>query len=90
MHITIQVSLDVAHLLHQRVPSKRAWDELIKLAEELDIVLKPVHPGTKDPHLAKFFIVEVSDPETAKRVKDRLHLCKAIEAAYIKPPDEKP
>jgi hypothetical protein len=37
-----------------------------------------------------YFIVDVPDAETAQRVINRLQQSKAIEAAYLKPPDELP
>lgn len=90
MHITIQVSSDVARILHQQRSPTAASDEIFKVAEELNLVLKPVHAGTKNHHLATYFTVEVPNPATAELVKTRLQLCKGIEAAYLKPPDEMP
>jgi hypothetical protein len=53
-------------------------------------MLEPLHPGAEEPHLASYFTVEVQDPATADQVIARLKHCHAIEAAYLKPPDELP
>jgi len=90
MHVTIRVRKDAALTFHQRQPPTTASKELLQTAEELCVVLEPVHPGAEDPHLAPYFTVEVPDLATAERVIARLQRCKAIEAAYLKPPDEVP
>jgi hypothetical protein len=58
--------------------------------EKLGVELEPMHPGTRDPFLAPYFIVEVPDSETAERIVTHLRQSGAIEAAYIKPLDELP
>lgn len=90
MHVTVQVSADVAHTLHLRGPPTTESQELLQTTKALGIVLEPVHPGAEDPLLAPYFTVEVPDPATAERVITRLQQSKAIEAAYLKPPDELP
>lgn len=90
MHTTIRVRPDVALTLHRQQPSTTASEELLQTAEQLGVVLEPMHPGAEDPHLAPYFVVEIPDPATAERVIARLKHCKAIEAAYLKPPDELP
>jgi len=64
--------------------------ELQQISEELGVVLKPMHPGAEDTLLAPYFIVEVSDSAAAERVIARFQQHRAIEAAYLKPPDEMP
>jgi len=90
MHVTVQVSADVARTLHERGSPTTGSQELLQTAEELRVVLEPMHPGAEDPHLAPYFTVEVPDSATAEQVIARLQHCKAIEAAYLKPPDELP
>lgn len=90
MYVTIRVRTDVALALHQRQQHTAASEELLQIANELDVVLEPLHPDTEDPYLVRYFTVKVSDSATAERVIARLHHCKAIEAAYLKPPDEMP
>ena len=90
MYVMVQVRMDVALALQQRQPATNASEELLNAAGELGVVLKPVHPSAKDPHLMQYFMVEVQDLATAKQVISRLQDCKAVEAAYLKPPDEMP
>jgi hypothetical protein len=52
--------------------------------------LEPIHPGTEDPELTRYFTVEAPDQATAERVMARLRQSKAVEAAYVKPPDAMP
>ena len=91
-HVTvhIQVSTDVARALHQRGPPTTESQALSEVAKRLGISLKPLHPDVDDPLLSLFFTTEVSDRATAERVIARLQRCKAIQAAYLKPPDEMP
>lgn len=103
MHITVQVRQSTAPALH-RTTKPTATDrnrssrerpagetaELLRAADELGVVLEPMHTDTNDPELQSFFTVEVSDPQAAEHVINRLQQCSAIEAAYLKPMDELP
>jgi hypothetical protein len=90
VQITTRVRRDVASALHQRRAAAPGSEELLRAAEELGVVLEPVHPDAEDPHLAPYFTVEVPDHATAERAISRLQDCEAVEAAYLKPPDERP
>ena len=90
MQITVKVSADIGRSIHQRSPSTTESAELLRIAESLGVTLEPMHPDTADSNLVRYFIVEVPDAETAQRVINRLQQSKAIEAAYLKPPDEVP
>jgi hypothetical protein len=90
IQITVKVSTDVARTLHGGGPPTGKSEELLKIVDELGVLLEPVHPGAKDPLLAPYFMVEVPDSITAERILTHLQKCCAIEAAYIKPPDELP
>ena len=65
MQLTTRVRSDVASVLHHRRAAAPGSEELLQAAEELGMVLEPVHPNAEDPHLAPYFTVEVSDPATA-------------------------
>jgi hypothetical protein len=52
--------------------------------------LHPIHPGTSDPELARFFVVEVAEDVPTDQVVDDLLACDVIESATAKPPDEPP
>jgi hypothetical protein len=80
----------VAPALHPGQPPTAASEQLLQAAEELGVMLKPVHPSAEDPYLAPYFTVEVPDAATAEKVIEHFKHCKAVEAAYVKPPDEIP
>lgn len=90
MQVVIQVSADVARALHQLGPPTKESEALRRTVETSGLTLKPIHPGTEDPNLQTYFIVEVQDPAAAQELVDRLQKLAGIEAAYIKPPDELP
>lgn len=90
MYVTIQLQPEAALALQGRRRATTASRELLKTAWDLDVTLKPMHPDTDDPKLASYFVVELPDAATAERVIARLQNCKAIKAAYMKPPDELP
>lgn len=54
------------------------------------VALQPMHPGTDDPDLMRFFTVEASDSESAEQLIARIQQDAEVEAAYLKPPDEMP
>ena len=90
MQLTTRVRSDVASVLHHRRAAAPGSEELLQAAEELGMVLEPVHPNAEDPHLAPYFTVEVPDAATAERVIAGLQNCEAVEAAYLKPPEAMP
>jgi hypothetical protein len=60
--------------------------EIVKEIKDAGADLAPMHPGAQDAELAKYFTVDVADDATAEKVIDRLQNCRAVEAAYLKPP----
>jgi hypothetical protein len=90
MQITVQLQTDVARRLQQRGPPTAESEELNRITKQLGVVLEPIHPGTADPDLMRYFTVEVSDQAAAERVIASLQQSKAVEAAYVKPPDAMP
>ena len=90
MLIIIQVSSDVANSLHKRSRPTTDSKNLVKLLAELSVILEPMHPGTNDPDLATYFIVEADDKESADKLISRLQSCRAVKAVYVKPKDETP
>ena len=88
--VTIIVSADAVHPLHNRCAPTSASQKLLKIAEKFGVVLEPMHPGSEDPLLDPYFIAEVPDSGAAERLVTHLRRSKATEAAYIKPPDELP
>ena len=90
IRITVQVRPDVARALQGPRSRSPEAEETERAAAELGTVLEPMHPGIADPVLATYFTVEVADPAAAERLLEELGANPAIEAAYIKPPDEAP
>jgi hypothetical protein len=90
MQVTVQVSADVARALHQQGPPTAESEGLLRITETFGLMLEPMHHDTDDPNLQSYFIVRVPDHATAQRVIDRLQQTVAVEAAYVKPPDELP
>jgi hypothetical protein len=90
MQITVQLQADVARRLHQRGPPTAESQELNHITNQLGVALEPIHPGTEDPELTRYFTAEAPDQATAERVIARLQQSKAVEAAYLKPPDAMP
>jgi hypothetical protein len=88
--IVAKLSPDAARSLHQQGPQDTEADALGAVAEELGVVLRPMHPGTEDPDLMTYFMAESPDLETANRLIHRLQEFESVEAAYVKPPDEPP
>jgi pyruvate/2-oxoglutarate dehydrogenase complex dihydrolipoamide acyltransferase (E2) component len=58
-----------------------------RLADELGISLQAMHPGTNDPALASYYVVDVPDAGTARHIVTRLQHNPAVRAAYVKPHD---
>jgi hypothetical protein len=88
--VNIRVSANVARTLHQRGPTTAESEALLRTIETFGLALEPMHRDTDNPNLQSYFLVEVPDNATAKRVMDRLQKLVAVEAAYVKPPDESP
>jgi hypothetical protein len=90
MNVIIKVRRDIAVNMEKRRPENEEAGELFEAAEELGVDLRPMHPRVKDPDLASYYVVEVSDSREAERVAERFRICRAAEAVYAKPPDELP
>ena len=90
MQLTVQVSQQASPGLAKGEAKNPEGRELLRLAKELGIRFQPLHPGTEDPRLATYFVVEVPEAPTAQSVAARLRESQAVEAAYLKPPDEPP
>lgn len=90
MQITVKVSAEVARSLHFGAAQTADSRALLRAAEDMGTALEPMHPGSDDPLLAPYFVAQVPEGEEAEQVIARLLGCSAIEAAYLKPPDEMP
>jgi hypothetical protein len=64
--------------------------ELESAARELRVAFRALHPGTSDPTLRTYVVVDADDPASAEHIAERLRANPAIRAAYVKPPDAMP
>jgi hypothetical protein len=85
--IYLQLELAAARALHAGRPYPPA-DEVERAARALGLRLDPLHPGGPD-ELLPYFMARADDGEL-DRALEALRRCRAVEAAYIKPPDEAP
>jgi hypothetical protein len=90
MHVTLRVLPGVARTLHHKQRLSVESEELVQASKELGLTLEPVHPGVEDAELMRYFAVEVPNLAVSEKVIRRLRQCAAIDAAYVKPPDELP
>ena len=88
--ITVLVRPDAAPAVQRRDAMNHDSVELLLTTDELGVSLEPMHPGVSDRALQGYFTVDVPDSGYAQRVIDRLGACKAVEAAYVKPPEAAP
>jgi hypothetical protein len=85
--IYLQLELAAARALHAGRPHPPA-DEVARTVRALGLRLEPLHPGAPD-ELLPYFIARGECGEVASALA-ALRQCRAVEAAYIKPPDEAP
>jgi hypothetical protein len=85
--IYLQIEAAAARALHTGRPYPPA-DEVELTARALGLRLEPLHPGAP-PDLMPYFIARADD-DTVGGALAALRQCAAVEAAYVKPPDEAP
>jgi hypothetical protein len=90
LKIIVQVSPGVARALHHRSPSTAESEDVKGIVAKYGLVLEAMHRHTDDPNLQSFFTVEIGDRAAAELVMNQLLRLEAVEAAYVKPPDEPP
>lgn len=90
MRITLVLRPDVAEDLRRPRPSLDAARELLETAGSVGVALRPTHPGATDALLVPFYHAEVPDPTAAGQVLERLRAARAVDAAYLKPPEALP
>jgi hypothetical protein len=64
--------------------------DLAAEANDLGVQILPMHPGTLDPQLNRYFYAEVHDPSRAGDVAERLGRVPSVDGAYVKPPEGPP
>lgn len=86
--LSMRVTLQLTPAAAKRVRTARSRSASRPVLPWLTHPLQPVHPTTKDPTLATFFIVDVEDASEASTLIERLLKDPSVEGAYIKPDDE--
>ena len=89
MQVTVKTLAGAARALRQGPPTAES-ETILRVIEAFGLTLEPMHRDTDNPSLQSYFVLEVPDDATAQRVMDRLRQSEAVEAAYVKPPDELP
>jgi hypothetical protein len=87
MLVTVQLRDDVVRSEPQRLGTP------IPLAAALadySLAAQPLHPGTDDPNLSSFYVIDVPPHLSTDDLLKRLRALDVVEAAYVKPPDEMP
>jgi hypothetical protein len=90
MQITVQVTQEAADVLEGKTTPSDEEHDLRQLVRTFGATLEPLHPGSSDPTLRTFFMVDIADADMAGRVLEALQRHPAVEAAYIKPMEELP
>lgn len=88
MDVIVELAPELADDLAGNRPSERAA-ALREELQRLDTSLEPLHPGTSDPELARYFLARAPagrEPLAATRLRER----DGVVAAYVKPAGEAP
>lgn len=88
--VIVQVVPRAVQALRHNEPPAPETRALAELLETLGIELRPTHPVTRDPELSTWFETDAPDLATAEQIASKLQANSAVEAAYIKPPEEPP
>jgi len=83
--LSSQTSPKTSHKAQIQVTS-----EPLDIVSSLGLQMQPMHPDTEDSNLMSYYNVEVSDPQTANDLIQRLLQSECVDGAYIKPTDALP
>jgi hypothetical protein len=84
MQVTVQVSNAAALPLRELAPATPASRAVTRLATELGLELRALHPASDDELLRTYFIAEVPDGHTGASIVERLRRDPSIAAAYVR------
>lgn len=90
MLVTIQLVEHAAATTRQRSHAPRESSGRDALSAEFGVELTPIHPGSKDASLRRYYIAELSDDPRGQHILDRLRQSPLVAAAYVKPQDALP
>jgi hypothetical protein len=88
--IVVILMTDLARELHEHSFHSEASDELVQCLDRIGARLEPIHPGSNDTNLVKYFSVELPLDAVVAEFLGALRSCRGVEAAYFKPSDESP
>jgi hypothetical protein len=89
MQITLQVDQALAVALQSPGRALSSACQIHDLLGKAHASLEPMHPGTQDTDLGRFFTVDVLDAE-ALTLQEALLKTKGVTAAFIAPSEELP
>lgn len=89
MEVTLLLSPDLASALAEArvTPARTALEATIGRWRDR---IRAAGPGSWDPQMSRYFVVDVPDPEEAAALRERLSTLPEVEAAYIKPAESPP
>ena len=90
MDVIVQVSPELAAALRRSPVVGGPAAEVIAAAGALGASLRPVHPETRAPELARHFVLDAPTLAAGREVAARLRALPGVEGAYVKPPDAQP
>jgi hypothetical protein len=64
--------------------------EILEALRQAGASIGPLHAGSDDPGLSRYFVIRVGDDAKADDLTRRLRSMRPTEAAYIKPREEAP
>jgi hypothetical protein len=90
VQVIVVLSPEAARDLQRATPAMADARALVRIAASAGSTLAPLHPGTTDPALRRYFRLEIADADAALGAVDRLRDSALVEAAYVKPEDAMP
>jgi hypothetical protein len=87
--------LEISVKVHSRgdatTASSAATDEVMLVARELGLELRPTHPGIGDAELSTYYVADAGDDRTtAEDAAARLLELDGVDGAYVSPDPELP
>jgi len=79
--------LVAAHIVSELQTGNSGLSDLVR---GFGATIEPLHPGSLDTELRRFFIFRISEPCELDNIIHRLMQYPGVEAAYVKPPGELP
>jgi hypothetical protein len=90
MLVTIQLVKNAAATSRQGKHAPPESTGLDALLAELGIELTPLHPGSTDESLSRYYVADLRDDPRGQHSLERLQQSPWVAAAYVKPQDALP